>query len=124
MDWVVTAVVIFIMGVGGLLLWFQLKGRVSDEHIRDYLADGALVVDVRTKGEFEQRRVEGAINLPLDQVVEGIRSTVSDDSQVILCHCESGGRSAIAVARLRRAGYANAFNLGSYKRADALSKPS
>lgn len=124
MDWLVIGVVFFIVGSGCLLLWFQLKGRVTDEQIREFLSGGALVVDVRTVAEYDERSVTGTINIPLDKVVELICETATDTSQVILCHCESGGRSAIAVARLRRAGYTNAFNLGSYKRAAALLESS
>ena len=124
MDWIVIAVAFFIIGSGFLMLWFQLKGRVTDEQIREFLSEGALVVDVRTRGEYDERSVSGAINIPLDKVVELICETTTDKSQVILCHCESGGRSAIAVDRLRRAGYPHAFNLGSYKRAAALLKSS
>lgn len=102
------------------MLWFKLKGRVTDEQIVSYLKDGAIVVDVRTSVEVAERRVDGTINIPLDKVVEGVVSSVPDKSQIILCHCESGGRSAIAVARLRRVGYAHAFNLGSFNRAAAL----
>ena len=112
-----------VLGAGGLLLWFQLKGRVTDEQIREYLREGALVLDVRTEGEYKQQHVEGTMNIPLDRVVEVIQSTVEDPEQVILCHCESGGRSAIAVARLRRSGFKNSFNLGSFKRAGALLAP-
>lgn len=114
---------LLVLGVVSLLLWFQLKGRVTDEQIRVFLSQGALVVDVRTEGEYKQEHVAGTTNIPLDRVVEVMQSTLNDPEQVILCHCESGGRSAIAVARLRRSGIKNSFNLGSIKRAAALLAP-
>lgn len=112
--------ILLIVGVAGLLLWFKLKGRVTDEQVRQYLSEGALVVDVRTEGEYKEQHVEGTVNCPLDRIVEVVQMTVEDPEQVILCHCESGGRSAMAVARLKRKGFKNSFNLGSYQRAEAL----
>ncbi len=105
------------------MLWFKLKGRVTDEQIREYISEGALIIDVRTSREYEEKHLSNTINIPLDQVIEQIRSQVPDPRQLILCHCVSGGRSAIAVARLKRAGYINSFNLGSYNRAAALLEP-
>ena len=123
MDWILVAIVCFIVLAGGLMLWLKLKGRVTDEQLRDYIAEGAMVVDVRTLEEYEEGHLDQTIHIPLDQIVERIRSQGTDSQQLILCHCVSGGRSAIAVARLRRAGYHHAFNLGSYNRAAALLKP-
>lgn len=108
------------LAVSGLLLWFNLRGRVSDDQVRQFLKEGALVLDVRTKQEFQEGHVDGAVHLPLDQVPGSIASVEKNKDRVILCHCLSGGRSAIAAARLKRAGYQKAFNLGSLKRANAL----
>jgi rhodanese-related sulfurtransferase len=45
---------------------------------------------------------------------------VQDKNQVLLLHCQSGMRSGVASKRLKRLGYAKAFNLGSYSRAARL----
>ena len=45
---------------------------------------------------------------------------VPDKNQVMLLHCQSGMRSAVAVGKLKSIGYANAFNLGSLSRAKAI----
>jgi rhodanese-related sulfurtransferase len=38
----------------------------------------------------------------------------------VLLHCQSGMRSGLAMKKLKRLGYANVFNLGSYSRASHI----
>jgi rhodanese-related sulfurtransferase len=47
---------------------------------------------------------------------------VKDKNQVLLLHCLSGTRSAMAKIKLKKMGYPNAFNLGSYGRAEGILK--
>jgi len=47
---------------------------------------------------------------------------VPDKSQVLLLHCASGMRSGMAKSKLNGMGYINAFNLGSYGRAESILK--
>jgi phage shock protein E len=93
---------------------------VSEEAARKYLAQGALVIDVRSPEEFRGGHVPDAINLPLDDLRESLPRHVKDKHQVLLLHCLSGGRSGLARQQLRRLGYANVFNLGSYARAEKI----
>ena len=102
------------------MLWFKMKVRVSDEQIRKYIIGGALVVDVRTLQEYAKKHISGIVNLPLVSVVKSIKSITDDKSVVILCHCDSGVRSAMAASQLRRAGYKQSFNMGSMKRAASI----
>jgi len=85
-----------------------------------YIDNGALIIDVRTSARYSQKQLEGTVNFPIGSVVQSIQSLVQEKPRTILCHCESGGLSAIAVSQLRRAGYKESFNLGSYRRAAAL----
>ncbi|MDA0347868.1 MAG: rhodanese-like domain-containing protein [Verrucomicrobia bacterium] len=107
----------------GLLLWFKLIGRVSDQQVKDYLAAGALVVDVRPPKRYAQKHLAGVENVSALSIGKSIGRLSGDKARIILCHCESGGLSAIAVHRLRKAGYKQSFNLGSYKRAASLLEP-
>ena len=82
----------------------------------------AVLVDVRTVGEFSSGNLPGAINIPLDSLQSGIEAKVSDRSDVILLHCRSGRRSGIAENELRAMGYTNAFNIGGFADAEAIVK--
>jgi phage shock protein E len=102
-----------------LVALFLLR-RVSQISAKDALAhirNGALVIDVRTVGEFNSGHLPGAINLPLDEIETSLPRRVRDKNQVLLLHCQSGMRSGVAKKKLKAMGYANAYNLGSYGQA-------
>ncbi|WP_214321710.1 rhodanese-like domain-containing protein [Nonomuraea sediminis] len=63
-----------------------------------------LVVDVRTPSEFESAHIDGAINLPLDQVNTHLRRIVTDAGGRVLLICQSGIRAERARAALSEAG--------------------
>ncbi|MFI7145039.1 rhodanese-like domain-containing protein [Nonomuraea sp. NPDC050022] len=63
-----------------------------------------LVVDVRTPAEFESAHIDGAINLPLDQVDAHLRRIVADAGGRMLLICQSGNRAERARSALSGAG--------------------
>jgi rhodanese-related sulfurtransferase len=67
-----------------------------------------LVVDVRTPAEFETAHIEGAINLPLDQVDAHLGRIVSDAGGRMVLICQSGARAGQACTTLAGAGLADA----------------
>lgn len=93
---------------------------VSADIARKYFAQGAMVIDVRSVGEFNASHLPNAVNIPLDDLRESLPRRVKDKNQVLLLHCLSGGRSGIAKQQLKGMGYANVFNLGSLARARAI----
>jgi len=114
MDWKIIIIVAVVL-VGFFVL--KRASFVSLESALQHLAAGALVIDVRSPGEFHADHVTGAINIPLNELGERLPREVKDKHQVILLHCLSGGRSAMAKQQALRLGYTNAFNLGSLGRA-------
>ena len=114
MNW--TPLFVLVGLVLAFLLWRQWT-QISPEQARRHLAEGALVIDVRTPEEFREGHVRDAINIPLGQVVDGIARQVPDKNRVLLLHCLGGGRSGIATQKLRGLGYTRVFNLGSLTRA-------
>ncbi len=76
----------------------------------NHIADGALIVDVRTPAEFAQGHLPGAINIPLPQVVKEFAArNIGKDTDVML-YCRSGNRSGQAQKALIAEGYTNTFN--------------
>lgn len=65
--------------------------------------EGALLVDVRTDREFAARHADGAMNIPLPQLVK--RCSEFPRTKKVIVYCQSGGRSASAAQFLRRKGY-------------------
>ena len=117
MDW--TIIVVFGVVLAAFFVWKQFS-FVSAEVARKHLAEGALVIDVRSPEEFRSGHAANAVNIPLGALQERVPQLVKDKNQVLLVHCLSGGRSAVAMQQLKRMGYLNTFNLGSFRRAKQL----
>jgi phage shock protein E len=80
----------------------------------DYAAmvkQGAVIIDVRTKGEFNGGHIKGAINIPLDSLQSNM-SKIKKDKPVITC-CASGMRSGAAKSMLKANGY-EVYNGGGW----------
>jgi len=71
---------------------------------------GILLLDVRTKEEFDSGRVPGAILMPYDAIATSFAEP--DRSRRIVVYCRSGRRSAIAADILAGMGYANVSDFG------------
>ena len=74
--------------------------------------EGYILLDVRTKGEYESGYIPGAINIPLSDIDEKIISSLPDKSQMILVYCRSGNRSREASDKLSKLGYSNILEIG------------
>lgn len=73
------------------------------------------LVDVRTSEEFLEQGVEGSINIPLDNLLDGDPQIIKlidelDKSSELWLYCLSGARSSIALEVLRDMGFTNLVN--------------
>ncbi len=93
-----------------LLVRLVLNRRTPAAVVAEKLKAGAVVVDVRSEGEFRAGAYRGAINVPL-QVLSGRLDRIPRNRPVVV-YCASGSRSATAARILRRAGYADVSNGG------------
>ena len=119
MNW---TTILIIAGVVAAFLLVAKGGQISAKDAATYLKNGALVIDVRSSAEFSSGHLTNAINIPLDEITNGVPQRVKDKSQVLLLHCQSGMRSGVAQKKLTSLGYTNTFNLGSYSRAESILK--
>jgi len=117
MDWIIIAVTVLLLFA---YLFLRRKGQMSAEAARQFLRQGALLIDVRNPVEYEAAHVDRAINIPLAEIETIVPSRVKDKNQVLLIHCQSGTRSGIARNKLADLGYTRVYNLGSYDRAAHL----
>ncbi len=76
------------------------------------VANGAIVLDVRTKGEFQGGHIKGSVNIPLQNLAAG-SSKLAKNKVIITC-CASGMRSASAKSMLRSAGFSEVHNGGGW----------
>jgi len=109
----------FIIVGGTAVVFFLLKhsGKISVKDAREYLKKGALVIDVRSAAEFIGGHLPNALNLPLSEIEAILPRHVDDKQRVLLLHYQSGARSAVARKKVKKIGYSQVFNLGSYARA-------
>lgn len=82
------------------------------EKIQDYLSRDAIIIDVRTKGEYNGGAIPGSKNIPLQTIGSKLKTIKSWNKPVIAC-CASGARSASATAILKQNGI-EALNGGSW----------
>ena len=73
-------------------------------HHRTLVANGALLLDVRTPAEFREAHLPHALNVPV-QELPGRLAELAPSTRPIVVYCRSGGRSAQASAVLRQAGF-------------------
>lgn len=69
-------------------------------------------VDVRTKTEFNAGHVNGAVNIPLDQIQRRYKEIAGLGESPVVIYCRSGNRSGQAVAYLLQQGIKNVYNGG------------
>lgn len=76
-----------------------------------------IIVDVRTKEEFDEGHLKDALNIPYEEIGENI----FEQGKIILVYCKSGKRSKIAYDTLKQNGY-NAYDLGAYDKITEFEK--
>jgi phage shock protein E len=84
----------------------QLKNILGIKPTEDFDAlvkDGAQIIDVRSKDEFNSGHVKGSINIPLQELSNQI-GRIKKDKPVIVC-CASGMRSGSAKDLLQSSGF-------------------
>ena len=90
-----------ILGIGAKIDYAQL------------VKEGAIILDVRSKGEYAGGHIKGSINISVDQLGNNLAKLKDKNKPVITC-CASGMRSASAKNILKSNGYKEVHNGGSW----------
>lgn len=82
------------------------------------IAEGALVIDVREKSEWDQGHLPMAKHVPLGEVQTRTQEIAAwlggDRSKPIVVYCARGGRAGQAKAYLQADGFSDVTNGGGY----------
>lgn len=98
------------------VLYMKLSAvRVTGSDARALVADGAVLVDVRSTGEYAGGAIEGSINIPIQELA-GRMDELGDKEGEIVVYCQSGGRSAMAKRLLESNGFTKVHDLGGIGR--------
>ncbi len=74
--------------------------------------DGHVIVDVRTKDEYQEGHIPEAICIPNEEITDEKPFQLTDLDQIILIYCRSGNRSRQAAKKLSDMGYTNVYEFG------------
>lgn len=103
-------IVVAVVALGALVLVQkpdQLSANAETHQfaqIQEAVVGGALLLDVRTPGEYATGHIDGASNLSLQEIQSGTLPNIGTD-KTIYVYCQSGNRSAQATTILKKAGY-------------------
>ncbi len=87
----------------------------GNSKIKVALQHGAVVIDVRTAGEFDQGKVPDSINIPVDRIAINAARIKAMKRPIIFC-CASGTRSGTATRIMKEKGLKEVYNGGSWER--------
>jgi phage shock protein E len=91
------------------------QGRRDEDHsVKIKIDSGALILDVRTPGEYQSWHFPGAVNVPLQQLEYRLRE-LGDLERPIIAYCTIGTRSHYAAMLLRSHGFRNVLNGGGLR---------
>ena len=111
-TWIKFAIAAVVV-LGFMLL--RSLGTVSSQDARALVSGGALLLDVRTPGEYASGHIEGALNIPVQELA-GRLGELKDKQRDIVVYCRSGGRSAQAKRLLSSEGFSSVHDLGAMSR--------
>lgn len=91
----------------------KLFGFGPKINFAEVMNSGAVIIDVRTKKEFQEGHIIKSTNIPLDTLSNHL-SRLKDKNQPIITCCASGMRSASAKRILKAGGYKVVYNGGAW----------
>ena len=81
----------------------NMFSSAPEANYAELVKNGAIIVDVRTPGEFRSGHIKESINIPLDDIRNKIEELKKKNKVIITC-CRSGNRSGMAKSMLESAG--------------------
>lgn len=73
--------------------------------------EDVILLDVRTPNELTRGKLDGCVNVPVDEIEEKITAVIPDKNKKIYVYCLSGTRSDKAVEIMKRLGYTNVSSM-------------
>ena len=112
---VIAAVVIVLGGVFAITKGEKAstdKPTLTFKTIQSDIATGGQLLDVRTPEEYAESHINGAVNIPLQDMKVGVMPSSSKEKPLYV-YCRSGNRSAESTKILESAGYQKVIDLGA-----------
>lgn len=87
------------------------NGDITIEELNNKIAQGAILLDVRSNQEYNEGHLQGAINIPDYELRNRVQREIPKKNQLIVIYCQYGGRSRNAYSMMKNMGYTNICNL-------------
>ena len=87
------------------------NGDITSEELQNKILQGAILVDVRSRQEYQEGHLAGAINIPEYEIIRRVEKEIPKKNQLIVIYCQYGGRSRNVYIMMRKLGYTNVYNL-------------
>lgn len=91
----------------------KLFGIGPQVNYAELVQQGAIILDVRSKGEYAGGHIKGSINISVDTLNNNLNKLKNKEQTIITC-CASGMRSASAKSILKSQGYTKVYNGGGW----------
>ena len=91
-----------LLGAAAFVLFGAGKSGVTSEDAHQLVKQGALLLDVRTAGEFSSGHLEGAVNIPVQELEARVSSLPVKKDAPIVVYCRRMKATAPSVARWPR----------------------
>jgi len=85
----------------------QMVEQIKDMKMEDYV-----ILDVRTKSEYDEERIPNSVLLTLSEIESKAASVLPNKDIKIYVYCRSGARSEQAAYKLISLGYKNVYDFG------------
>lgn len=87
------------------------KRHIKEVNFKDINPREYIIIDVRSRREFKENHLNGAINIPLSEIKKSVEKYISNKQKKLLICCEYGARSRKAAEILEDLGYTQVYNL-------------
>ena len=93
----------------------KLYRHKEDISVREMLEilktnSNAILLDVRSKQEYEEGHINGSINIPVYDLEKNAKIKLNKEN-IIIVYCSAGVRSKRAIQTLKKLGYKNLYNI-------------
>lgn len=92
----------------------EARLRIKEVDPKDALMlsqQGAVIIDVREKEEFETQHIDGATHVSRGTLEMRINEVVPHKDTPIVCYCGGGNRGALAADTLQKMGFTNVVSI-------------
>ncbi len=95
-----------------LNMFKNMFSSAPEVNYAELVKNGAIIIDVRTAGEFKSGHIKGSTNIPLD-IIKNKSAELKQKNKVIITCCRSGNRSGMAKSILQASGI-ECYNGGAW----------